>query len=158
MVPSSFCPCCTFPSFPSRPGSFCMRVVFLALLTPMVAAPHRAELPTVVRRYGLAIGRGCLRHLLQLASPAALYATILYRCRSYHRTSCVASSSSLSTHLGSRRAMAAREGWPGLAMVVGHCYFCVPCYGRTKFHGVVQWLSPSPLSCIFDFKHCLQHR
>jgi hypothetical protein len=60
--------------------------------------------------------------------------------------------------LGSRRAMAAQEGWSGLTMVVGHCYFRVPCYGRTSFHAVVSWLSPSPLSCISDFKHCLQHR
>ncbi|KAL5681645.1 hypothetical protein ACJX0J_008030, partial [Zea mays] len=95
-----------------------------------------------------------------LASLPALYATILYQCRSYHRTSCVASSSSLSTRLGSRRAMATREGWPGLAMVVGHCYFRVPRYSHTHtpFHVVVSWLSPSLLSCIFDFKHCLQHR
>lgn len=105
--------------------------------------PIIAELLTVVRRYRLAFGRGCLRHLLQLACPAALYATILYHCRSYRRTSCVASSSSLSTRLGSRHAMAAREGWLGLAMVVGHCYFRVPRYGRTPFHAVVSWLSIS---------------
>jgi hypothetical protein len=120
--------------------------------------PKRAELLTVVRRYGLASGRSCLHHLRQLASPAALYATILYCCRSYRQTLCVASSLSLSTRLGSRRAMAAREGWQGLAMVVRHCYFRVPRYGRTPFHAVVSWLSPSPLSCIFNFKHCLQHR
>jgi hypothetical protein len=104
----------------------------------MVAAPHRVELLTVVRRYGLvlsrraAAGHGCLRHLRQLASPAALYATILYHRRSHRRTSCMASSSSLFTRLGSRRAMAAQEGWPRLAMVVRHCYFCGPRYGRTS--------------------------
>jgi hypothetical protein len=149
-----------FPHIRRAQDRFGMRVIFLALLTPMVVAPHLAELPTVVRRYGLAAGLGCLRHLCQLASLPALYATILYQCRSYHRTSCVASSSSLSTRLGSRRAMATREGWPGLAMVVGHCYFRVPRYSHTHtpFHVVVSWLSPSLLSCIFDFKHCLQHR
>jgi hypothetical protein len=71
-----------FPHIRRAQDHFGMRVVFLALLTPMVAAPHRAELLTVVHRYGLASGRSCLHHLRQLASPAALYATILYCCRS----------------------------------------------------------------------------
>ena len=54
------------------------------------ACMHRklcVELLTVVRRYGLVLSRHAaarhdsLRHLCRLTRPAALYATILYRCR-----------------------------------------------------------------------------
>ncbi|NP_001183662.1 uncharacterized protein LOC100502256 [Zea mays] len=136
---------CRSPA-PQQPSShaqdrFGVRVVFLALLTPMVAAPHHAELLTVVRHYGLVLsqrvvaGRGCLRHLRQLTSPTALYATILYRRRSRRRTSFVASSSSLSTRLGSRHAMAhgkVGRSWPwwlGTAILCAMLWsHPLPCY------------------------------
>ncbi|KAL5652004.1 hypothetical protein ACJX0J_037462, partial [Zea mays] len=117
----------------------------------MVAAPHRAKLLTIVRRYGLVLSRraaaehGCLRHLRQLASlqlftpPSCIAVNPAVERRAWHHH---------------HPCPLAGQGWPwwlGTAIFVRHAMVAPP------LHDIVSWLSPSPLSCIFDFKHCLQH-